>query len=302
MQVAGTVTAVSTLLRRQWCSSTSSGKITANNSLFQATPAAGTIIGTSANNLTGTNPLLATAGLAGNGGPTKHHRLADRQRPGHWRAGANPEKLLADQSRGEPPRGGAGTTDIKRTSITQRLTQRRPTATLTAPAVTASNASTLNPYSFSVKYPDNTAIAASSLVGAVVDVTPPGGSGCDHRESRLDLVSRLDRLTGDAQGFVVTYQIDAPRRQYLDVAADSRIYAVTPAGTPPVTDLSGATPSASRNAGELLRSALSQLQHRRRRSSSRTRRRRGTGSAPTARRDLTSFPARPSLLGRHRHT
>ena len=33
----------------------------------------------------------------------------------------------------------------------------------------------LNPYIFTVTYSDNTAVAASSLAGAVVDVSPPGG-------------------------------------------------------------------------------------------------------------------------------
>ncbi len=97
MQVAGTVTAVSTLFAGNGAVDYS-GKIIANNSLFQATPAAGTITGASANNLTGTNPLLANAGLAGNGGPTKTIALQTGS-PAIGSPGANPEKLARRPAR-----------------------------------------------------------------------------------------------------------------------------------------------------------------------------------------------------------
>ena len=107
--------------------------------------------------------------------------------------------------------------------------------------MSASNASTLNPYSFSVKYADNTAIGASSLVGAVVDVIPPGGGAAiTVRVVSTSSVGSTDSL-GDAQGFVVTYQITPPGGTWT--AADNGIYAVTPAGTP-VADLSGNTVAA----------------------------------------------------------
>jgi hypothetical protein len=229
VQVAGTVTAVSTIFAGNGPVDYS-GKITANNSLFQTAPASGTITG--AANLTGIAPLFATAGLASNGGPTQTIALQSGSLA--IGAGANPESLFTDQ-RGDSPRGGAGSTDIGAFEHNATADATRPTATLAAPAVTASNAATLNPYTFTVTYADNTAIAVFSLAGAVVSVTLPGGGAIVASVVSTSNVGLSDAV-GDAQGIKVTYQITPPGGSWTP--AGNGTYTVSLAGAP-VTDLTG---------------------------------------------------------------
>ena len=89
VQVKGTVTATSTLFAGNGTVDYS-GDINATNSLFQTAPTDGTVTGS--NNLIGDNPLLATAGLANNGGPTQTIALAGEQ-PGHRRGGQSRSPL-----------------------------------------------------------------------------------------------------------------------------------------------------------------------------------------------------------------
>ncbi len=70
-----------------------SAKVTASNSLFQTAPT-GTVTGTG--NLTGVNPLLATAGLQNNGGPTQTVGLQAGS-PAIGKAG-NPDSLITDRA------------------------------------------------------------------------------------------------------------------------------------------------------------------------------------------------------------
>ncbi len=230
VQVAGSVTAVSTLFAGNGAVDYA-GAITANNCLFQTAPAAGTIVG--AKDLTGVNPLFATAGLASNGGPTQ--TIALQAGSPAIGAGANPDNLFTDQ-RGYSPRGGAGTTDIGAYQHNAIADTTPPTAVLSAPAVTAANAGSLNPYTFTVTYADDTAIALSSLAGAVVDVSPPGGAApITASVVSTSPMGPTDAL-GDAHGFLVSYEITPPGGTWS--AADNGTYTVNLLGTP-VTDVSG---------------------------------------------------------------
>ncbi len=230
VQVAGTVAAYSTLFAGNGAVDYS-GKITANNSLFQAAPPSGTITG--AGNLIGINPLLAAAGLASNGGPTQ--TIALQAGSPAINAGSNPKNLFTDQ-RGDSPRGGAGTTDIGAYQHNATADTTTPTATLNAPAVTAANAVALNPYIFTVTYTDNTAIAGSSLAGAVVYVSLPGGGAPITASVTSTTTTGSTDAAGDAHGFVVTYRITPPGGSWS--VADDGTYTITLGGTP-ITDLAG---------------------------------------------------------------
>jgi hypothetical protein len=235
VQVKGTVTATSTLFAGNGAVDYS-GNVDATNSLFQTAPINGILTGS--NNLTGENPLLATAGLANNGGPTE--TIALQTGSPAIGAGANPENLFTDQ-RGYAPRTGPGGTDIGAYQHAATADTKPPTATSSAPGVTSSNASTLNPYTFTITYQDNTAVAASSLAGVVVDVSPPGaGAPITAIATSTKAVGPTDPF-GNAQEFVVTYQITPPGGSWT--TADNGTYTLNLVGTP-VTDLSGNTVAA----------------------------------------------------------
>ena len=96
---AGTVMAISTLFAGNG-SLDYRGNVSASDSLFQTAPE-GTVTGPG--NLVGVNPLLATQGLATNGGPTA--TIALQSGSPAVGAGANPENVLTDQRgrRGQSP-------------------------------------------------------------------------------------------------------------------------------------------------------------------------------------------------------
>ena len=100
-----------------------------------------------------------------------------------------------------------------------------PTASLSASVVNVTNASTLNPYTFTITYTDNLAVKKSSLATAVVQVTQPGNGS----PLNATLVSTVPQgntdAAGDAQGFVVTYQITPPGGSWSE--ADDGTYTVT---------------------------------------------------------------------------
>jgi hypothetical protein len=205
------------------------GSVTANVSLFQTAPS-GTLTGSG--NLIGADPLLATAGLANNGGPTD--TIALQAGSPALGAGGNPEHVLTDQ-RGAA-RSGISGTDIGAYQSGPAVDTQAPTATLAATDVDASNASTLNPYTFTITYADNLAIKATSLAGTVVRVGLPG-SGSPIAATVLSTVPQgSSDAAGDAQAFVVTYQITPPGGPWTE--SDDGTYDVTVASGPP-TDLAG---------------------------------------------------------------
>ncbi len=133
VQAAGTVTAVSTLIGGNGAVNYS-GNITATDCLFQTAPT-GTLTGSG--NIVGKDPLLATAGLQNNGGPTL--TIALQATSPAIGKGANPQGLLTDQ-RGFAPRTGSGGTDIGAYEHDATSDTQHPTATFQATSVTSSNA------------------------------------------------------------------------------------------------------------------------------------------------------------------
>ena len=76
--------------------------------------------------------------------------------------------------------------------------------------MTATNASALNPYTFTITYSDNVAVAAVTLSGVVVQVLPPGsGAPITAIVESAVAVGTTDSI-GDAKSFVVTYEITPP--------------------------------------------------------------------------------------------
>jgi hypothetical protein len=232
-QVAGSVLAVSTLFAGNGTVDYSgpSGPIDATACLFQTPVINGSV--DFKHNLIGVDPLLATAGLASNGGPTQ--TIALQATSPAIGEGSNPENLFTDQ-RGYDPRTGSSGTDIGAYQHDATADTSPPTASLSAPGVTASNASSLNPYDFTVTYTDNTAVAVSSLPGTVVQVSPPGGVAPIAATVISTQTTGLTDAVGNARGFIVTYQITPPGGSWS--AADNGTYTVILGGTP-VTDLSG---------------------------------------------------------------
>ncbi len=231
IRVAGTVTAVSTLFAGN-TSGDDSGNINATYSLFQKAPTNGTVTGS--HNLIGVNPLLATAGLTNtNGGPTDTIALQSNSRA--IGAGSNPENLFTDQ-RGYGPRTGTHGTDIGAYQHDATADTTPPTFNSNATDVTGSNASALDPYTFTVTFTDNTAVSASSIAGAVVEVIPPGGGNPIVATATATLAVGTTDPFGDAPSIVVTYQITPPGGSWT--AIDNGTYTLNLIGTP-VTDIAG---------------------------------------------------------------
>jgi Bacterial Ig-like domain/Calx-beta domain len=205
------------------------GSITATDSFFQTAPS-GAVSGSG--NLVGVDPLLATAGLTNNGGPTD--TIALQAGSPALGAGSNPEHVLTDQ-RGAA-RSGAQGTDIGAWQSGPAIDTQAPTATLAATTVDASNASALNPYTFTITYADNLAIKATSLAATVVQVVVPGGGSPLAATVLSSVPQGSTDAAGDAQAFVVTYQITPPGGAWTQ--ADDGTYQVTLASGPP-TDLAG---------------------------------------------------------------
>jgi hypothetical protein len=229
VQGAGTVTLVSTLVGGNGTVDFS-GNVNATDSLFETAPT-GTLSGSG--NKVGVNPMLVTNGLGKNGGPTQ--TIALQSSSPAIGAGANPDKLFADQ-RGFTPRTGTNGTDIGAYQYAGQADTQAPTATLQAVAVSSGNASSLNPYTFTITLSDNVAIAAASLSGAAVQVIPPSQlAPIAASFVSATPVGQTD-TPGDAQSFVVKYQITPPGGSWT--APDNGTYTVTLGGAP-LTDLAG---------------------------------------------------------------
>ncbi len=224
----GTVTATSTLFAGNGTSDYQ-GSVAATDSLFQTAPT-GSITGSG--NLIGVNPLLATQGLTNNGGPTD--TIALQAGSPALGAGSNPQHVLVDQ-RGAS-RTGSGGTDVGAVQSGPATDTQAPTASLLATNVNGANASSLNPYTFTITYTDNVAIEKASLAGAVVQLAPPGGGALIATTVVSTTPQGSTDSAGDAQGFVITYKITPPGGSWSD--ADNGTYHVILASAPP-TDLAG---------------------------------------------------------------
>lgn len=219
VQSPGTVTAVSSLFAANGAVDYS-GAISATDSLFQKAPINGTLSGSG--NLVGSNPLLATNGLQNNGGPTQTIALQS-QSPAIGK-GLNPQNLLTDQ-RGYGPRSGPAGVDIGAYQSSAQADAQAPGATLQAPAVTAGNASTLNPYTFTITYSDNLAVAVWTLSNASVEIIPPGSAApISATVQSITAVGATDGM-GDAASFVVTYQLTPPGGSWTP--DDNGVYSVS---------------------------------------------------------------------------
>jgi hypothetical protein len=229
-QSPGTVTAISTLFGDNGAVDYS-GDLTATNSLFQKAPINGTLSGSG--NLVGVDPLLDAGGLKNNGGPNQ--TIALQALSPAIGKGSDPETLLADQ-RGFGPRSGPGGVDIGAFQTDAQSDTQAPKASLQAGPVTAANASSLNPYTFTITYSDNVALAVSTLLNAIVEILPPG--------SAVPILATAQSVTakapadglGNALSFDVTYQINPPGGSWL--SASNGNYTVTLGGGA-VADLSG---------------------------------------------------------------
>jgi hypothetical protein len=181
------------------------------------------------NQLNVASPGLGT--LANNGGLTQ--TMAPGTGSPAIRAGADPENLFADQ-RGYGVASGT-TWDVGAYQSKASPDTTPPTATLQAANVTASNAGSLNPYTFSLTFTDNVAVSAVTLGGALVEVQASGGAPVVATMTTTTAVGSTD-ATGNAREFVVKFQITPPGGAWA--AADNGTYNVILAGTP-VTDLAG---------------------------------------------------------------
>jgi hypothetical protein len=236
VQSPGKVTAASTLFAGNG-SVDFSGNVTATDSLFQTAPVNDTIPTTG--NLTGDNPFVDAKGLPtngvlqNNGGPTETIALLSGS-PAIG-AGENPDNLFADQ-RGYGPRAGAKGTDIGAYQTGAQADTVAPTATLTANPVSSTNASSENPYTFTITYTDNVAVAVSTLSNAVVQVLPPGAAAPITATVVSTVASGTSDTIGNASSIVVTYQITPPGGSWT--STDNGTYTVSLGGGS-VTDLAG---------------------------------------------------------------
>ncbi len=228
----GTVTAVSAIFAGNGTVDFS-GSVTATNSLFQTAPINGQISGQG--NQVKVDPLLDPKGLQSNGGPSQ--TIALQANSPALGAGANPESLFTDQ-RGY---AGAPAPAARRSAPVETDAQadtQAPTATLQASAVTDANAASLVPYTFSITYTDNVAIAWATLSNVDMEILPPGLTAPIRAVAvNTTAVGATDSL-GDAVSFVVTYQITPPTPSWTP--ADNGTYTVSLGGGG-VTDLAGNT-------------------------------------------------------------
>ncbi len=102
--------------------------------------------------------------------------------------------------------------------------------------MTSTNAASLNPYTFSMTFSDNMAVAAASLAGSVVQVVPPGAAAPISATVVGTKPVGTPDAAGNAKAFVVTYQITPPTGSWT--SADDGTYSITLGGAP-VTDLAG---------------------------------------------------------------
>jgi hypothetical protein len=174
-------------------------------------------------------PGLGT--LADNGGPTQ--TIALQNGSPAIAAGSNPENLSTDGRGYKVPVGTTWDIGAYQTSGVALSTP--PTATLQATGVTSANAGSLDPYQFTITYNSDVDIVATSLAGALVQVNPPGSAAISATVVSTAPVGETDAL-GDAQGFIVTYQITPPNGAWT--LADNGTYTVTVSGAP-VIDVAG---------------------------------------------------------------
>jgi hypothetical protein len=208
-----------------------SGSANATDSLFKTTPINGTVTGSG--NLIGVNPILSNNGLQNNGGATETIGISPIG-PAVGK-GSNPENLLADQ-RGDSWNSATSGVDIGAFQTTGSADTTAPTATLQAANVNSSNASKLNPYTFTITYTDNVAVGAATLANAVVEVLPPGASAPITAVLTGFSASGSADALGNGRTLVAAYSIVPPGGSWsaLDVGA----YTVTLGGGV-VSDLAG---------------------------------------------------------------
>jgi hypothetical protein len=236
--VAGTVLLQSTIVAKN-TDGTGSGAVADN--------IAGTVLSSSSYNLIGTgasggltggsnhnqvnvaDPGLGT--LAANGGPTE--TIALQGGSPAIAAGSNPEKLFADQRGYGVPAGTNWDVGAYQTTASADVTP--PSATLQATDVNATNAASLNPYTFTITFSDGVAVSKLSLSGAVVQVDRSAHAPMSATVVSTSSVGSTDAL-GNAQEFVVTYKITPPGGAWS--TADNGTYTVMLLGAP-VTDLAG---------------------------------------------------------------
>ncbi len=181
------------------------------------------------NQLNVANPDLGS--LAANGGLTQTIALT-KGSPAIGK-GANPDNLFADQ-RGY---GVSSSTkwDVGAYQTTATADTTAPTASLQATEVTSANASSLNPYEFTLTFDDNLAVSAVTVSGATVQVVPPGQAAITATLVSAVSDKPVDALD-DAAEIVATYEIAPPGGAWT--SADNGTYTVTLGGCP-VTDLAG---------------------------------------------------------------
>ncbi len=228
--VGGTVNAVSTIFAANGTTDVS-GKINATDSLFQSTESTGTITGTG--NLINVDPLLDPKGLQNNGGPTQ--TIALEANSPAFGAGQNPQNLITDQ-RGSIGRSGPGGVDIGSYQHTAVANTIKPVASLNAQDVSALNASSLNPYSFTISFTDSAGINTASVAGSTALVTPPSGGPAIVATLVNVQAGGSSDANGDATSITATYQFTPPGGAWS--IADDGVYSVQMGGTP-VSDLSG---------------------------------------------------------------
>ena len=148
-------------------------------------------------------------------------------------AGSNPEKLVADERGYKVPAGSPW--DIGAYQTLGVADSTPPTAAVEATSVTSSNAGALNPFQFTITYSSDVAILATSLAGAVVQVTPPSGAPISSTVVSTTPVGPTD-ASGNALEFVVTYEIAPPGGAWT--LADNGTYTIELGGAP-ITDLAG---------------------------------------------------------------
>ena len=204
------------------------GTVTGSYNLIGTGGSGGLTNGVGHNQVGVANPGLGS--LASNGGPTETISLMGGPAIG---AGSNPENLLTDQRGFAIPAMAAVDVGAYQTQATAPAA---PTATLQAPTVTSANASAQNPYIFDITLTDQGAIAASTLVGTVVMVDPPGGGApIAATVTSVEPVGPKDAF-GNAGQFVLSLQMTPPGGTWT--GADNGFYSVLLGGSP-ILDLAG---------------------------------------------------------------
>ncbi len=205
------------------------GSVNATNCFFQTAPT-GVLSGS--NSVIGKDPLLDPGGLKDHGGPTQTVALQS----GSPAIGtADPSIGLVTDQRGYVlPAGSPLDIGSFQTSAIPDTTPPTATLALPAPGVTSGNATSLNPFTFTITFTDNQDIARASLAGSVVTLQPP--------DAAAPLITTVVSITpggpadaaGDAPSEIVTYRFAPPGASWD--AAPVGTYTILLQGAP-VTDL-----------------------------------------------------------------